>query len=636
MLEKTVVSSSIKKVRKFILFFLSIFILVFAANIMAPMYALLTKKSEMDINRPYVQLPLDSDGDGIPDDIDSDDDNDGIPDYMEDRCETTIGFGTPPPTVSSTNYVSSIYSDYNNFWASSSSSKNPISFDKQSNLLAFYVKGKTYATGGTAIAMKDNDSNGRFDSMDTNNDGTGDISLEETLWTALKPVTKINSGVRLEGRAIDGDLTKAVGPLLTSGGLAFNPYLYQGERGLDMAYGIANIGNTWYFRLGGVNSSAYDDGIMDILLTQGAQLGSGDYNKLHLLDIDGNYLGNGVQITWLSVPIVGYSNIDQYNPNDSANSANQKKDLRFAAVELSEFGLTPAERSEAVIFRLEISANADPLFFAVNEDSFITSCVGLDSDGDGIVNSLDIDSDNDGIYDAIEAGHGKNSIAGRVTGPVGTDGIPDSVQAPSQVNNGTINYNVADSNNDNEPDYSSLDSDGDGCVDTLEAGFTDGDNDGLLGNSPVSIDINGAVTGQGGYTSPWDKNFNGIFDYRETSGSPLVLIQPLTTILFDGYSGSITMDSKNTTNFQWQVSSDGGSTFTDILDGALYSGAKTKTLNINKVRFSLDNLKYRVLLSNDVYVCDPNKFSNVAVVYVRVKTVITNRKQTYRVNKDSP
>ncbi|EDP95696.1 probable aggregation factor core protein MAFp3, isoform C [Kordia algicida OT-1] len=57
--------------------------------------------------------------------------------------------------------------------------------------------------------------------------------------------------------------------------------------------------------------------------------------------------------------------------------------------------------------------------------------------------------------------------------------------------------------NDNDGIINSMDTDtdGDGCVDAIEAGHTDDDADGRLGNSPVTVNpANGRVTGQGGYT----------------------------------------------------------------------------------------------------------------------------------------
>ena len=75
-----------------------------------------------------------------------------------------------------------------------------------------------------------------------------------------------------------------------------------------------------------------------------------------------------------------------------------------------------------------------------------------------------------------------------------------------------------DTDSDTTVDMFDLDSDNDNCNDSKEAGYTDGDNDGKLGNSPITQDANGKVTsGSDGYTSPLDENSNGIKDYQEVS-----------------------------------------------------------------------------------------------------------------------
>ena len=593
------------------------------------------KENATHNNAVHFQPFVDTDGDGLSDDIDEDDDNDGIPDLFEDGCEIQTAFGPPPSSLASTNYVTSIYTNYNGFWSSSVGSLNPTAYDNVSELLAFKVGTQTYATGVGSSAMIDSNGNGLYDSMDTDGNGTGDLAVEETSWTALRPVTKIKSGVRLEGRALDGNNSSALGPQLTSGGIPFNPYLYEGERGLDMGYAIANIDNAWYFRLGGTNTPAYGDAEMDILLTQGAQLGSGsNYNRLHLLDEDGNYLGNGVEINWNDTPVVGNSHIDQYNADDSTSGVNVKKNIRLATVELSEFGLTLEERTKAVIFRLEISANADPIFFVVNDNSFITSCTPQDTDGDGIANSLDLDSDNDGIYDGIEAGHGRTLVEGRLTGPVGADGIADIVQAVTQYDNGTINYEIKDSNNDNILDYLSLDSDSDGCSDVLEAGFLDGDGNGFLGVSPITINSNGVVTGQGGYTAPRDGDGTTVADYQEFNSGPTISAPPPDTIIFDGNSGTIGITATNTTKYQWQISTDGGANFSNLPDSPNYSGIETATLEIHDANLDFDGLLFRVILENEGYICAPPLTSNLAQLNIRVNTIITNSRITFRVTKE--
>ena len=78
-----------------------------------------------------------------------------------------------------------------------------------------------------------------------------------------------------------------------------------------------------------------------------------------------------------------------------------------------------------------------------------------DNDNDCVPDEKDLDDDNDGIYDTEE---GTDDIDG--------DGVINSFD---------------------------LDTDGDGCYDVAEAGFSDGDNDGILCVSPVKVDSLGVV-----------------------------------------------------------------------------------------------------------------------------------------------
>ena len=105
-----------------------------------------------------------------------------------------------------------------------------------------------------------------------------------------------------------------------------------------------------------------------------------------------------------------------------------------------------------------------------------------DFDDDLIADVIDVDDDNDGILDINEG-------------------------------NGAV-----DSDGDGFPDTKDLDSDGDNCFDVIEAGFSDPNDDGTLGDLPDEVDIQGRIINETtGYTTPLDRDNNGIPDFQESN-----------------------------------------------------------------------------------------------------------------------
>ncbi|WP_208890320.1 T9SS type A sorting domain-containing protein [Polaribacter sejongensis] len=108
-------------------------------------------------------------------------------------------------------------------------------------------------------------------------------------------------------------------------------------------------------------------------------------------------------------------------------------------------------------------------------------CLATDTDNDGIPNYLDLDSDGDGISDVIEAGGTDTDGDSMADGGAGitptTSGIPSSAgtgQTPTSTDTDGI------------PNYLDLDSDNDGIYDILEAGGTDDNVDGIVDNTSDS------------------------------------------------------------------------------------------------------------------------------------------------------
>ena len=233
---------------------------------------------------------------------------------------------------------------------------------------------------------------------------------------------------------------------------------------------------------------------------------------------------------------------------------------------------------------------------------FLTTNYPVDSDGDGVNDYLDLDSDNDGIFDLEESGAtsvSDTNLDGKIdlgTSSFGSNGLYDLLE--TSPDNSIINYTVA--NTDATLfNYIDLDSDNDGCNDVIEAGFLDPNFDGIIGTAnPTEVNpANGIVTGVTAYTEP---NINYI-----TSAPIIINQQPADSAACEGQQiTTFSVDSDNITSFQWEVSIDGGITWSSLVSNSFYSGINTETLSITNATPSMLGYKYRVLLNRNGNSCD--------------------------------
>jgi gliding motility-associated-like protein len=224
------------------------------------------------------------------------------------------------------------------------------------------------------------------------------------------------------------------------------------------------------------------------------------------------------------------------------------------------------------------------------DDMFEPIANPLDTDNDGVPNYLDLDSDNDGIYDLVESGSNtpdsnKNGITDSTN--FGTNGLADSLEK-TNPDSGILNYTVSDTDGDGIKNATELDSDNDGCNDVIEAGFTDPNFDGFLGNIPIAVNSKGKVTGTiDGYTLP---------DPKYITATPILISkQPENQGICELQSGIISIDS-NADSLQWQLSTDGVN-WNNIPNNASYSNTTTNTLTLKNVSTAMNGYQYRVLLS---------------------------------------
>ena len=250
-----------------------------------------------------------------------------------------------------------------------------------------------------------------------------------------------------------------------------------------------------------------------------------------------------------------------------------------------------------------IDANNDGI-----DDAYGTGVVPANTDGDGVVDYLDLDSDNDGINDLDESG--SNAIDANNDGIIdgagfGTNGLSNALE--TTPDSGILNYTLADTDSDGIYNAVELDSDNDLCNDVIEAGFLDSNGDGLLGNSPLTVNANGTVTSGTGYTNP---NVNYII------AAPIVIsTQPQNSTACELQSTTFTIASNAVNSYQWQVSTDGGTTWSNITNNATYSGATTITLTVSNVTPAMVGYQYRMFLNKNGNTCGLYSQAGILTTY---------------------
>jgi len=264
-----------------------------------------------------------------------------------------------------------------------------------------------------------------------------------------------------------------------------------------------------------------------------------------------------------------------------------------------------------------------------NEESFTL----LDPDGQFLV-----DTNFDGIYESGITAFSANQILFKYNStPSGvtpgrfylekTEGIEVKHFNENNIQNSSFNYSLSlanfglDTDGDGTSDSYDLDSDDDGCFDAREAGFTDPDTDGYLGEAPVVVDDRGKVTGQGGYTGAADGNANGVDDYIQAGTALSITTQPQDQYVCVGEQALFNVATTATSSsfvYQWQFLD--GTDWIDLSDGESYSGTQSQVLFVTPTDMSLNGALYRVKVWSIDYVCET--ISNSAQLTTDIPAVL--------------
>ena len=200
---------------------------------------------------------------------------------------------------------------------------------------------------------------------------------------------------------------------------------------------------------------------------------------------------------------------------------------------------------------------------------------------------------------------------------------------------------ACDTDGDNIPDFLDLDSDGDGCSDANEAYSNtnaDGGDGGIFGTGTPTLANNGVnanglvisagVNGSGDdYTNTIATTTSGNNAFQQgvtlaiTQNPSNQTITSPNSVTFNATATTTALPTTPTTtatavDYQWQVSTNGGGTFTNIPgeSGTVASGTEV-SLTLNDVPVSADGNQYRMVASSQANICD-TETSSVATLTV--------------------
>jgi len=395
----------------------------------------------------------DTDGDGIPNFLDLDSDGDGCSDLSEAGVSPLTDQFTP----STTNNFGGSYGISN----PTGSQLNPAAADVNNNGLNDSVENGTsgnvnyisyynyYALSASINLCSDFDNDGIVDfyDIDDDNDGVLDATESPSCFYTQAEATKISS--------VTSELTQ------------FSPYVITSSYDNNVATQSAfDTGQNWIGR-----------SVFDILLPVPIAITSINFdvanwafsaNTSSTFKLQG---GDGTNWEDLSSPIAN-NIVADFSINNTLHVGKPYARYRIVGVAgtssyvgVSEITFTP----------YQYVASQYPK----------ASCIGVDTDGDGIPNHHDLDSDGDGCSDSVEAGNTIFTNNNITTFNTGADANSNGLlnQFESSTTTGTINYistytdfatnaNLSaclDSDGDAMPDVTDIDDDNDGVLDAVES-----------------------------------------------------------------------------------------------------------------------------------------------------------------------
>ena len=177
------------------------------------------------------------------------------------------------------------------------------------------------------------------------------------------------------------------------------------------------------------------------------------------------------------------------------------------------------------------------------------------------------------------------------------------------------------------------------------SGFTNITDGGIYsGSTTTSLKITGATLGMNGYqyrciVTEADSLSTTSSEATLTLNIPVsISAQPIAKTVNVGNNTSFSVTAAGTAplNYQWQVDTTGaGSSFTNISNGGVYSGATTSTLSITGATGAMNGYVYRVVVTGTSAISDNTINSSNAGLTVNTYPVINTQPANTTVNQGS-
>ena len=125
------------------------------------------------------------------------------------------------------------------------------------------------------------------------------------------------------------------------------------------------------------------------------------------------------------------------------------------------------------------------------------------------------------------------------------------------------------------------------------------------------------VVSSGGYLIPSDYDSNGTYDFLEEGSQVVFDIHPSELEIFSEGDNIVLTTESNSLSiifYQWQMSFDDGSTWSNILNDDIFSGSQTNTLTMNGLTKEFDQYLFQIVASTPGYICGSDEISELSML----------------------